>query len=74
MSDRSEGRKYNNVRYWRFIFAPIIILILILGLYLLFTMPEEYSSNYSSIVDFTDRFIQGPLNATTTNVRTSLSK
>lgn len=61
MSSRGGNKKYSNVMYWRFIFVPLIIICLIFGLYILFTYSEEQAANYSSVVSFTDRFIQGPL-------------
>ena len=36
-------RKYSQQRYWRYVFTPMILLIVAFGIYILFTMPDTQS-------------------------------
>lgn len=43
----SQKRKqFSTVRYWRYVFTPLLLIGLLLGVYLLFTMPDSHTDSY----------------------------
>ena len=46
------AKKYSEVYYWRYVFTPILILLLGSGLYLLFTLPDAHTLDYSQVVSY----------------------
>jgi hypothetical protein len=46
------AKKYSQLYYWRYVFTPIFILLLGAGLYLLFTLPDSHSLDYSQVVSY----------------------
>jgi hypothetical protein len=51
---RTVGKRFSNVRYWRYVFLPLILLIVAISLFILFT---------------SDASMSAPLNALTTAYR-----
>ena len=47
--DTPRPRKYNQQRYWRYVFTPMILLIVAAALYILFTMPDTQSLSYAQV-------------------------
>ena len=47
--DTPPPRKYNQQRYWRYIFTPMILIIIAFGIYILFTMPDTQSLSTSQV-------------------------
>ena len=52
-------KRFSNVRYWRYVFTPLIFLLLAIGLYILFT---------------SDVAMSAPINALTVSYRRSTMK
>ena len=46
MANTKESKRLSNVRYWRYIFTPLLLLVVVFGLYLLFTMPDTQTVDY----------------------------
>lgn len=42
-------RKYSQQRYWRFVFTPLILVLIGFGLYILFTMPDTQSISLDDV-------------------------
>lgn len=42
-------KKYSSNRYWRFVFTPLVLLVIGLGLYLLFTAPSTQLVSYDQL-------------------------
>jgi hypothetical protein len=47
--DTPPPRKYNQQRYWRYVFTPMILIIIAFGIYILFTMPDTQSLSTSQV-------------------------
>ena len=43
------SKKYSSNRYWRFVFTPLLLLVIGLGLYLLFTAPSTQLVSYDQL-------------------------
>lgn len=50
-------KKYSSVRYWRFIFTPLLLGTIILGLFLLFTSSDTQMTDFGSVVQKTNSFL-----------------
>lgn len=61
--DTPRPRKYNQQRYWRYIFTPMILAIVAFGLYILFTMPDTQSLSYSQVTSRINALRKGANNA-----------
>jgi predicted MFS family arabinose efflux permease len=44
-----KGKQYSTIRYWRYVFTPIFLLGLFLGLFLLFTVPDTQTLSYEAL-------------------------
>ena len=42
-------RKYNQQRYWRYVFTPLILIIVAFGIYIVFTMPDTQSLSMDQV-------------------------
>ena len=42
-------KRFSNVRYWRYIFTPLVFLILAIGLFLLFTSDKAMTSPFNAL-------------------------
>lgn len=42
-------RKYNQQRYWRYVFTPLILIIVAFGIYIIFTMPDTQSLSIDQV-------------------------
>jgi hypothetical protein len=49
--DTPPPRKYNQQRYWRYVFTPMILVIIAFGIYILFTMPDTQSLSTSQVAN-----------------------
>jgi hypothetical protein len=59
-------KKYSSVRYWRFVFTPLLLGIVILGLFLLFTSSDTQITDFGSVIKKTNSLLA---NTSTTNLR-----
>ena len=46
------AKKYSLVYYWRYVFTPLIILLIVVGLYILFTLPDAHALDYSQVTSY----------------------
>lgn len=46
MATAQNQKRLSNVRYWRYVFTPLLLLVVVFGLYLLFTMPDTQTTDY----------------------------
>jgi hypothetical protein len=46
------AKKYSEVNYWRYVFTPLLILLIVAGLYLLFTLPDAHTLDYSQVLSY----------------------
>jgi hypothetical protein len=44
MADTRLSPKYSLVRYWRYVFAPLILVLLVMGWYVFFNLPPSQLS------------------------------
>lgn len=57
----ADGRKrFSIVRYWRYIFTPILLITVIFGLYMLFTASDAQTAAYTTLVKRTNVSLGGP--------------
>ena len=61
--DTPPPRKYNQQRYWRFVFTPLILCIVAFGIYILFTMPDTQSLSTSQVASRISALGKGGTNA-----------
>jgi hypothetical protein len=55
MSTRSENQKgFSAVRYWRYIFTPLLLVTLLFGLFMLFTAPDAQTAPFKTLLQRTD--------------------
>lgn len=57
MSNRPNGTKYSTVRYWRYIFTPMLLFAVIFGLFMLFQAPDSQISSYKQVLSRADALI-----------------
>ena len=60
----SSEKKYSTTRYWRFVFTPMLLVTLLVGLVLLFTSPDTQVTDFGSVIQKTNSVL-----ATTKNLR-----
>ncbi len=53
MATASE-KKYSAVRYWRFIFVPLLLVTIFFGIFLLFQSPDTQMSDFGSVIQKTN--------------------
>lgn len=58
----TQQKKYSSVRYWRFIFTPLLLGTIILGLFLLFTSSDTQITDFGSVIQKTNSFLAKPTN------------
>jgi hypothetical protein len=58
----AEQKKFSSVRYWRFIFTPLLLGTIILGLFLLFTSSDTQVTDFGSVIQKTNSFLAKPAN------------
>ena len=46
------AKKYSELTYWRYVFTPLLILLLAAALYLLFTLPDAHTLDYSQVLSY----------------------
>jgi hypothetical protein len=44
------AKKYSEVYYWRYVFTPILILLLAASMFVLFTLPDAHAIEYSQLI------------------------
>lgn len=49
--------KYSNVRYWRFVFLPLLLITLFFGIFILFTSPDTQVSDFGSVIQRTNSML-----------------
>jgi len=60
-------KKYSEQNYWRYIFAPMFMIVIGFGLYILFTMNDSQSMSLDSVtkqVNSMSGITNAPLNGT----------
>jgi hypothetical protein len=60
--DTPAPRKYNQQRYWRYVFTPLLLVIIAFGLYILFTMPDTQSLSYTQVTSRINSLRKGASN------------
>jgi len=55
------SKRYSNIRYWRYIFTPVVLLIALFGLFILFSdSPSNYNNaNLFAQVKTSDQSLSG---------------
>lgn len=43
------GKRFSNVRYWRYVFTPILFLLLVFGIFMLYTGDKATGASFSSL-------------------------
>jgi hypothetical protein len=46
---KTASKRFSNVRYWRYVFTPLLFILLIFGIYILYTGDKATSANFSSL-------------------------
>jgi hypothetical protein len=49
--------RYSTVRYWRYVFTPLLLFGLFVGLYLLFQTPDAQTASYANMVSKTNSLV-----------------
>lgn len=50
------GKRYSNVRYWRYVFTPIVFLTMIFGIFMLYNgSPATTTANFSTLTGIVRR-------------------
>jgi hypothetical protein len=62
-------KKYSANRYWRFVFTPLLLGVIILGLFLLFTSSDTQVTNFGSVIKKTNSLLTSNAGVPTTNLR-----
>lgn len=44
------AKKYSQLYYWRYVFTPILILLIGVSMYILFTMSDSHALDYSQVL------------------------
>ena len=57
MANTKESKRLSTVRYWRYVFTPLLLLVVVFGLYLLFTMPDTQTVDYKRAVSKAEELI-----------------
>lgn len=65
--DTPGPRKYNQQRYWRYVFTPMLLVIIAFGLYILFTMPDTQSLSYTQVTSRINSLRKGVSNSNTSS-------
>lgn len=53
----TQQKKYSALRYWRFIFTPLLLITVIIGLFMLFTSSDTQVNDFSSVVKKTNSLL-----------------
>jgi hypothetical protein len=53
-------KKYSNVQYWRFVFTPLLLGSIILGLFLLFSSSDTQTTDFGSVIKRTNSLLADP--------------
>jgi hypothetical protein len=43
------GKRFSNVRYWRYVFTPMILIVMIFGLFIMYTADASMTSSFNSV-------------------------
>jgi hypothetical protein len=43
------SKRFSNVRYWRYVFSPLVFILLIFGIFILYTGDKAMGANFSSL-------------------------
>ena len=62
-------KKYSANRYWRFVFTPLLLATIIVGLFLLFTSSDTQVTNFGSVIKKTNSLLANTPGMNTTNLR-----
>ena len=46
---KTVGKRFSNVRFWRYVFTPVLFAIMIFGLLMLYTGDKASSASFSSL-------------------------
>ena len=49
ITSSGKTKQYSMVRYWRYVFTPLLLFGVLLGLVLLFTAPDSQTATYNSL-------------------------
>jgi hypothetical protein len=50
-------KKISNVRYWRYVFTPLLLITIAFGLFMLFASSDTQVADYSSLMKKTNAFL-----------------
>lgn len=68
VSSVGNRKQYSTVRYWRYIFTPLLLVTALFGLFLLFTAPDAQTASYNTLVQRTNVSLGSPVSAMSTNI------
>ena len=54
------GKRFSNIRYWRYVFTPILFVILLFGLFLLYAGGPASTANFSNLTGVLRRNTNAP--------------
>ena len=46
---KTVGKRFSNVRYWRYVFTPMLFILMIFGIFMLYTGDKAYSANFPTL-------------------------
>jgi hypothetical protein len=46
---KTVGKRFSNVRYWRYVFTPILFILMIFGIFMLYTGDKAYSATFPAL-------------------------
>ncbi len=53
------GNRYSNVRYWRYVFTPMLLLTLLFGLFMLYSGDKASGASFQALTGVLRRNIPG---------------
>lgn len=43
------GKRFSNVRYWRYVFTPMILIVMLFGLFIMYTADASMTSSFNTV-------------------------
>ena len=75
MSGPAELKKrYSTVRYWRYIFTPILLMGILFGLFILFTASDAQTAAYNTLTKRTNVSLGQPASVLSMNILQGLQR
>jgi hypothetical protein len=67
------SKRFSNVRYWRYVFTPLLFILFIFGIFILYTGDKAMGANFSSLRGALYRNINSASPSTSTSFGSTLN-